>query len=837
LGAAEYPHSGVFNLLMGNPFRLFVLLALTVAPLQVHAVQETRPNAESKLPASIADFTKSFRRMPGYFNLYWDEKSGKVFLEVDKWETEFLFLDSLPGGIGSNDIGMDRGQIGEGRVVKWIRSGPKVLLEQVNEQFRASGDPLERKSVADAFAQSVLWGGTVSAEGDGGRALVDITSLALTDFHKVSEAIKRTKEGTFKVDAARSAVYMPGTRNFPQNTELESVLTFAGDDPGKYLQQVSPDPRSVTVREHYSFVQLPGPGYKPRRFDPRSGFIDNSYADYSAPIGQSLEQRFIIRHRLEKRDPNAAVSDPVKPIVYYLDPATPEPVRSALLEGARWWNQAFEAAGYRNAFQVQMLPADADPLDVRYNVIEWVHRATRGWSYGEAVVDPRTGEIIKGHVSLGSLRMRQDYMILQGLLSAYKNGSEGDPRISKTVLARLRQLAAHEVGHTLGLQHNYIASTENRASVMDYPHPLITLDANGGFDLDKAYATGIGEWDKVSIRYGYATFANDADASKVLEDALHRGLRFLTDQDARPPGSPNPYTHLWDSGTNAVDELNRVLQVRAQALKNFGEGAIKPGESMALLEDVLVPVYLYHRYQTEAAVKVIGGMDYTYALRGDGQNPTIPVAAAEQRRALDAVLKTIAPETLAIPPQLAALIPPHPSGIPRTRESFPAFTGMTFDPIAAAQSAIENTVSLLLNSERAERLLQAHAADPQSLGFGEVVDALISRTWQMRPQSEITRVAGDVVVQHLMMLASDDKASPEVRGMAATKLNRLRTWATGHLSTPDSDDNAHLFAATMAIRNFEEGTAQPLKAKEPIEIPPGAPIGSDVEPDFAVNHP
>ena len=471
----------------------------------------------------------------------------------------------------------------------------------------------------DAFAQSVIWGfEAVAAEGD--RVLVDATPFYLHDAHHVTETLKQTKQGTFHVDASRSALYLADTKNFPQNTEVDSTLTFVGDEPGKLVEQVVPDPNAITVREHYSFVQLPDGNYHPREFDPRAGFYGISYMDYATPIGTPVVKRYMARHRLQKKDPSAAVSDPVKPIVYYLDPGTPEPVRSALLEGARWWNQAFEAAGYRNAFQVEMLPPDADPMDIRYNVINWVHRSTRGWSYGASVVDPRTGEIIKGQVSLGSLRVRQDYMILEGLLAPYKNGEKGDPRVLQTALARLRQLAAHEVGHTLGLQHNYIASTQGRASVMDYPHPWVKLAADGTLDLSEAYATGIGDWDKVTIQYGYSDFAPGTDEHKALNEIINgaakRGLTFLTDQDARPPGSASPYTNLWDNGKDPVAELQNVIKVRASALARFGENNIPQGTSMAQLQDVLVPVYLYHRYQTEAVIKTIGGLNYTYALRG-----------------------------------------------------------------------------------------------------------------------------------------------------------------------------------------------------------------------------
>jgi len=793
--------------------------------------------AQNAAPAtqSIAEKTKDAQKLPGYFNLYWDAKQGKLWLEIDKWSTEFLYQSSLPAGIGSNDIGLDRGQLGATGVVRFERSGPKVLLVQENLDFRAiTTDAYEKKAVRDSFAESVIWGFTAAAE-DGARVLVDATDFYLRDAHGVTNALRRAKQGSFRLENSRSAIYLANTKNFPLNTEVEATLTFVGDEPGAWVRSVTPDPQAITVREHHSFVQLPPAGYKPRVYDPRGSFFGISYFDYATPVSEHIAKRFIARHRLEKKDPTAAVSEPVQPIVYYLDRGAPEPIRSALLEGARWWNQAFEAAGYKDAFRVELMPEGADPMDLRYNVIQWVHRSTRGWSYGAGVIDPRTGEIIKGHVTLGSLRVRQDYLIAEGLLAPYEKGKPVSPKMLEMALARLRQLAAHEVGHTLGLEHNYSSSTVNRSSVMDYPPPYVKLSADGVPDLSDAYATGIGEWDKVAIAFGYQDFAPGTDEAaslnKILGDAFARGLRFLTDQDARPAGSSSSVAHLWDSGANPVDELNRLMTVRAAALKRFGENNIREGDPLATIEDALVPIYMLHRYQVEAASKLVGGMDYVFALRGDGQTPTNVVSPAEQRRALAAVLATLKPQTLALPEPLLKMIPPRPPDYERGREHFKIRTSPAFDALAPAEAAAQHTLQFLFNPSRAARLVEFHARSAANLSLEEVLDAVIAATWKAprgaNYDGAIARVVDDVALYDLLALATNDSAAPEVKAIAAFKAHQLKAWLGGAAPGAGDDEQAHRAQAVREIEQFEREPKK-LELAAPSEPPDGPPIGSGV---------
>lgn len=772
---------------------------------------------------------KKLQNHEGYFNFYYEVSQDKIYLEVDKLDTEFLYVSSLATGVGSNDIGLDRGQLGGERIVKFIKSGNKLLLVQPNQNFRAITDNiLEKQSIEQAFAKSVLFGFKIEEEKKG-KYIIDFTPFLMQDTHGVIDRLKYQNEGNYKLDTSKSALSMNRTKAFPKNVEFEALLTFDGEPKGRNIRSVTPTASLVSVIQHHSFIELPDNSYNKREFDIRSGAISMSFMDYATPIQEPITKRYIIRHRLEKKNPELALSEAVEPIIYYLDPGTPEPVRSALLEGASWWNEAYEQIGFKDAFQVKMLPEDADPMDCRYNVIQWVHRSTRGWSYGGSVLDPRTGEIIKGHVSLGSLRIRQDFLIAQALLN--KPFAERDTNYQPMLdmaLARIRQLSAHEVGHTIGFAHNFAASTNNRASVMDYPHPTVKL-TNGEVDLSDAYAIGIGDWDKVTVAYSYSEFNENTNPKEalntILKAAQNEGLRFITDSDARAQGGAHALAHLWDNGKSASEELDNVLNIRAQAISNFSKDNIRTGEPYSVLEDVFVPLYFFHRFQTEAATKVVGGLDYNYATKGDGQLITKVVEVNKQREALNAILKTVSPEALAIPKDKLELFPPRAFEYERTRESFSSKTGVAFDPLSAASTASEMTLSFLLHPQRANRLIQQYSIDNNQLSLDEVLGLLIDNSFKKKYKdtylNEIQQMINIEVLQYLMNLAVNDASFFQVKAKANDAINSIsKLIYDKKMALPYGLQYAKLIAE---FKNKPEK----FKLEAAPKIPDGSPIGND----------
>jgi hypothetical protein len=826
--------------------------------------QQQRPAA----PQSIEDRTSGMKKLDGYFPMYWDERTGAMFVEISRFDSEFLFNTGLSAGLGSNDIGLDRGTgRGGGRIVYFNRVGPRVMLVQPNQSFRSSSkNPLEVKSVEDSFAKSILWGFAVAAE-SGNRVLVDATDFFLRD---LANAANSLRPGNYRLDRTRSAFYLPNTRNFPMNTEVDMTLTFVNEPTGGggggggptqgpmpitqpgtpggggggggfggglfsgSVASVTPSPEAVTLREHASFVQLPDSNYTPRLADPRSGFGGSAFVDYSTPIGEPMQFQYIRRHRLQKKDPAAAISEPIEPIEYFVDSGAPEDVKKALIEGAMWWDAAFQAAGFRNAFIVRELPEGADPMDIRYNMINWVHRSTRGWSMGGSVSDPRTGEIIKATVTLGSLRDRQDYMIFEGLLSPYVNGNERPAVLYETALKRIRQLSAHEVGHTLGIGHNYYDSKQGWISVMDYPVALAELKDDGTIDLTNSYHQNIGVWDKMAVNWGYREFDKRAEdraaLDRILDDAWKEDLRYFTNQDI----DIHPSADQWTNGQNQTDELTRLMRVRRAALDRIGTNTIRTGVPTVMIEEPLVPIYMYHRYAVESTASAIGGQDFQYAMRGDNRTPVEWVSAEMQRKAIDALAATLKPSELTIPKRILDLLPPRPPGYGMHRELFPRHTGEGFDPINPAAVAADVTIGFVLQPDRAARMVAQSAVDQSLPGLGEVIDRLTRATFDQPTtgsyEAEVKRAEERVLIDRLMWLTAVSP-NPQVRAITTLKLNRLATragTATPGTGSQAEAERAHRALMAADIKRFVErpvSEALSMRFMPPSAAPPGAPIG------------
>ena len=782
-------------------------------------VNKSKPNETT--------FLNNTKKNQGFFTFFIKESKNQVLLEIDEFEKDFLYINSLSTGIGNNDIGLDRGQLGQERIVFFKKMGDKIFLIQPNLKYRAvTENESEKKSVKEAFAKSVLYGFKIEKEIKG-KYYINLTPFLLQDAHGVSLRLKKIGEGDYTVDDSRSAINYRKTKSFPHNVEFDVMLTFKGNPEGFLISSVTPSPEAITVNQHHSFVKLPDENFSPRKFDPRSGAIPFKYFDYSSPVNESLIKNFIIKHRLEKINPDLQFSESLKPIVYYIDPGIPEPIRSAVIEGGKWWNDAFENIGYKNAFRIEMLPKDADPLDIRYNVIQWVHRSTRGWSYGASVVDPRTGEIIKGHVSLGSLRIRQDFLIALGLTEEpYAYNQNKDQQILDLALNRIKQLSAHEIGHTLGFAHNFAASAKDRASVMDYPHPKLKL-IDGKINYEDAYKDGIGDWDKISVAYSYSHFPESIEEDKALQNILKKsveqGYKFISDYDARPIGGAHPSAHLWDNGDNSVNELRNILKIRKIALDNFYINHIKENETVSLLEDRLVPVYLLHRYQIEAVSKIIAGQEYSYAVKTNGNVPKTEILKKSfQKEALDLILLTLKPKNLSLPNRLLDLFPARSYGFSRNRESFDSQTGPTFDYLGISNMLSDKILKLLLHPNRASRLVQQKALDDTHFSLFEMIDQIFESTIKNIPNQSYNRELQNIVnfnvLKNLMSLGASDYAYPQVRAIVYEKLLEIRSWLK-----ENNEIEYKLYFISEIDRFFEN--PEIYKETNSLRIPDGSPIG------------
>ena len=760
----------------------------------------------------------------GFMDFSYNDDSGKIILEIDNLDNEFLYINSLSRGVGNNDLGLDRGQLGNSRIVYFTKRGNKILLIQPNLRYISnSSNELENKAVEEAFARSVLFGFEI-VEKSTDSYKIDLTPFLLNDAHGVSQRLRFSNSGSYSLNKSMSAVDLERTKAFPNNIEFDVLLTFTGNPSGSLVRSVTPTASNLTVNQHHSFVKLPDDNYNKRKFDPRSGSNPFIVYDYSTPIDEKLEQRFIVRHRLNKKNPNDEMSEPVEPIIYYIDNGTPEPVKTALIEGGNWWNQAFESAGYKNAFRIEVLPEDADPMDVRYNLIQWIHRSTRGWSYGASIVDPRTGEIIKGQVSLGSLRVRQDYMILSGLVDN-PNDIQNKSLIKKTSLDRIRQLSAHEIGHTLGFAHNYISSANNRSSVMDYPHPKIDL-VDGKISIADAYSENIGDWDKVSVEYAYRDFTNtkneNNELDKIINEAQKNSLYFLSDSDSRPVGSANPFSHLWDNGELPYKELNKLLKVRDLALKNIDLDNLVDGEPYDRIEDILVPIYMLHRYQIEAAAKAIGGVDYLYFVKNNNNDKVKFVDSKLQRKSLESLLSVLKPKNLVLPNNLIDILSPRSFRNPRTRENFVSNTGVAFDYINTSSSLINHTLTFLLNPERINRINQQNIFGDNILTLenylAEISKSIFDNKKLNTYEESVNKNTSSLYLDHLFMAFNNSSTNDLSKSIIlASIMDTMK-----NLSTNPNNYNRFLINKINGFLSNPDQYKPIVKTK----IPDGSPIGN-----------
>ncbi|WP_341502021.1 zinc-dependent metalloprotease [Gallaecimonas sp. GXIMD4217] len=737
------------------------------------------------------------RQLPhrdGFFDLYLDEQQGRIWLDIDRFDQPFLLHVSLPWGLGANEVGLDRGQVSEARQVRFVRQGGKALLLQDNLAFRAEGgSSAERRAVEQAFARSVLFGGELVD----GRYL-DVSQLVLSDRHGIAARLAATGQGSYQLSQALSAPDWASLKSFPRNTELQALLTFTGEAKGQPLRWVAPDDGHVTLVQRLSLIALPEPGYEPMAYHPRSGAFAVAYQDYAASLDEPINKALQVRHRLGKD----------RPITYYLDPGTPEPVRSALLDGARWWSKAFEAAGYPGGFQVELLPEDADPMDVRYNVIQWVHRATRGWSYGAFIPDPRTGEIIKGHVTLGSLRVRQDMRIAEALL-----GADRHEEAKQMALARLRQLAAHEVGHTLGFQHNFAASTRGNGSVMDYPHPKVRVQ-EGRIDLANAYGVGLGDWDLYVVRHAYG-------AEPGQNRLQHQDLPYISDEGARGFAASHGDAHLWDFGDDVFASLDSLLEARALALARFAEHGVPRGASTAEWQRRLVPLYLLHRFQAEAVARQLGGMDYAYARQGEGATGARPIPAQRQHQALAVLSGLLEDQVLALPSSLLGAVPPEAQDGWRSAEWLDSRTGVVFDPYLAAEVASRLVLEPALAAPRLERLYQQAMTDGDQPGLGRVLDTLVLSRWRRDAGSMGQQAAAWQGLWLLAERVKDNRLSAPVSAQLRSRLADLAGWLQRRKGGEDWPRQQREAAKLINLLLADPDALQLPKAPA---IPPGSPI-------------
>ncbi len=754
------------------------------------------------------------------------ERDGKIVLTLPKPASDgiaarYVYIAQVETGLGSAAVGVDRGAWLMNGIIRFRRIGGKVVAELENQTFVApGGSAAEQAAVANSFSNATLWVGDIAETKADGSFTFDFAPFLAMDHFGFARQLGGDAN-RYTLDARRSLADPAKVKVFPRNAEFSALLSFTSDKPSAELRNVSPTGPDVAMWVRHSLVALPTEAFAPRT-DPY-GFAFSSFKyDYSAPLSAPMLKKMALRHRLERVDPADPTSPVKEPITFYIDPAAPEPVRQALADGVGWWSDAFDAAGLPGAFKVAILPEGADPLDLRYNVVNWVNRATRGWSYGGMMVDPRTGEVLKGSVMLGSLRVRQDILIFQALVGAglSETGQPNDP--VATALARIRQLGAHEVGHALGFSHNFAGSGQDRYSVMDYPAPRVKL-TDGKIDLTDAYGAGTGEWDRFVVRYLYAA-RTDEEARAMVAEARAQGLRFVGDGDARGFDTANPQGALWDDGGDPVGELDRVMQVRRAALARFDIDAIPGGQDMASLRRAFVPIWLLHRYQSEAAAKALGGVVAPVALAGEDAAVTV-VAPGSQHAALDALVGALSVEALTVPARLQPILSfgPGSDGDYQTDiEVMPTAGGPVFDTLRATEIGAVHILDSLLDAQRLNRVDMQHAADPAIPSANDVVARLLGHADAVAGEGAVGRRIATTIVLDLARTAREGKLA---RAIALQIDGQLGAWGKRQLAAKGSGEAADWRRGLGALLGNEESLTRALADRNLLpSVPPGMPI-------------
>ena len=802
------------------------------------------PALAFQAPAKPAEVVAGLARQEGLLPTYVDKEKGRILValpapDADGVSGRFLYVTALKTGLGSAPIGLDRARVSQSKILVFRRIGAKVIAEYENPRFVAThGSADEQAAARDAFAVSTVWAGKVEGLTSDGRVLIDLSTFLTRDAEDIAGDLQRSGERGYKLVPDLSVADPAAVKVFPLNLEFEARQTFASDTPSAEVRNIAPEAKSITLTVRHSLIKLPEPGYVPRISDPRTGGFNSIVYDYSTPLDKDIAIRLAPRHRLEKTDPSKALSPVKKPIVYYVDRAAPEPVKTALLQGASWWAKAFEAAGFKDAYRVEIMPEGADPLDVRYNVINWVDRATRGWSYGQSITDPRTGEIVKGSVLLGSLRVRQDMLIFEGLVGADEDGKGGPNDPVQVSISRLRELSAHEVGHTLGFAHNFGASTQGRTSVMDYPPPRVKL-TGGKIDLSDAYGKDIGEWDRFIVDWLYSEVPAGPAGRKILDakaKAATEKLRFVQDDDARPVNSGHPDGAIWDDGADPIAELDRMMAVRKVALDQFGERALRPDEALEALRRKFVPIYLLHRYQVEAASKSVGGVDFGYGIKGDVSAVAKLVPADRQRQAIGSLLAAMTPEALDTPERLVAILSSGQSGRPDRQtsiETIPTAAGSIYDSLAAADVGAAVVLDTLTSPDRLNRMVDQHRRDANQPGVGELAGRMLDAAFKPAAgrYAEIARRVQVRTVLELAAAARQAATSPNAAAEIDQALDDLAGKLKAAPGADPSDRATRLYLARL-IGDKEELKRVLADPKMRVEIPPGMPIGEDDDGDF-----